>query len=92
LLDEVRAVEPHRGIEPEDLLITRRPDHAHYGGYQRQQLPLSHLWVHQRQQSTGVRTTFDTTPELDNITGGVLQGVAVARGQPRVIGIERHTA
>jgi hypothetical protein len=32
----------------DDLLITRRPYHAYYGVYLRQQLQFSHLWAHQR--------------------------------------------
>ena len=50
------------GNRTPDLLITRRPDHAYYGVSQRQQLQISHLWVHQRHRSTSVRTTFDSTP------------------------------
>ena len=37
-----------QGNRTPDLLITRRPYHAFYGVYQRQQLQFSHLWVHQR--------------------------------------------
>jgi hypothetical protein len=35
-----------------DLLITRRPYPVYYGVYQRQQLQLSHFWVHQRHRET----------------------------------------
>lgn len=34
------------GNRTPDLLITRRPYHAYYGVYLRQQLQFSHVWVH----------------------------------------------
>jgi hypothetical protein len=58
------------GNRTPDLLITRRPYPAPYGLYQRQQLQISHLWVHQRHDATGVRATFDTTPAKEEIGMG----------------------